>query len=570
MARFCPPLLLGFFALFLIYPLGQLLAGAFWSEGHFSLESFTLLLSNPFYLECFRNSLLIAAGTTLLTLIVAITLALILRYEFCGKSLLQPFLFMPLILPPFVGAIGLKQLFSRFGAFNLLLEKCGLTDLNPPPDWLGNGGFLGIIILGTLHLYPILLLTTQSALSQIDPSLHDAAHLLGAGTWHRLRTITLPLATPGIFAGATLVFIGAFTDLGTPLMFEFQATVPTQIFNLVTQTDQPTGYALVTLTLLLVAILFLIAQKLRNRRGQTFATLSRGATRSEAQSLSGIRAFLAFGIVAGVSLAALIPHLGVVAQSFTDHWFMTILPESLTTDHYREVLSLPITTTSLTNSLLYSLLATGINLILGVLIAYLLARHTFPGKFALHLLSLLPLALPGLVLAFAYYVTFSHAPMTHPVVQEFWNRFVDPRSAPMLLLVLAYTMHRIPFLVRTALAGFEQIPVALEEAAVNLGASPLRAVVQITLPLILSSLIGGALLTFSFCLLDVSTGMILAQETPFYPLTKAIYSLMGRITPTAPSLASALGVLAMGFMALTLLLASRLLGRKMSSLFQIG
>lgn len=581
---FLPPLAI-FFALFLVYPLIVLLGGAFVTEkvvdGHavssFGLDYFRLIFENAFYRECFANSFFIAVVTTTLTIAMSLPLAILfLRYEFPAKKALNVLLLTILVLPPFVGAIGLKQFLSRFGSLNLLLSHTGLVDMSHPVDWLGAGGFVGIIILQVLHLYPIMMLSTQAALANIDPSLRDAARNLGAGGFRTFRTITLPLAMPGIFAGSSLVFVAAFTDLGVPLMFDFQATVPTQIFNLVTQIDNPVGYALVVLTLVVVSLLFILGKKIGEG---DYAMMGRASTQAEVTTISGAKGWLAAAAVGTLIFISLLPHIGVVIQSFSARWFMTILPTDWSPEFYGEIFNLKVTTVSIRNSLVYATSSAVVDIFLGLIIAWLLVREKFVGRTLLDALAMLPLALPGLVLAFAYFVAFSKAPLaawwsqwlgeaTTKWINHAWLDTFDPRKNPTLILVLAYAVHRIPFMVRAAYAGLQQTSVTLEEASANLGASPLRTMARITLPLIGANLIAGALLTFIFAMLDVSNGMILAQEQQFYPLTKAIYAVMGRITPTATAVACALGVLAMAVLATGLLFASKLLGQKMGRLFR--
>lgn len=581
---FLPPLAI-FFALFLVYPLITLLGGAFMVEkvvdGHavtaFSLDYFRLIFENAFYRECFTNSFIIAVITTTLTIALSLPLAILfLRYEFPAKKLLNVLLLTILVLPPFVGAIGLKQFLSRFGSLNLLLSNIGLVDMSHPIDWLGAGGFVGIIILQVLHLYPIMMLSTQAALANIDPSLRDAARNLGAGSFHTFRTITLPLAMPGIFAGSSLVFVAAFTDLGVPLMFDFQATVPTQIFNLVTQIDNPVGYALVVLTLVVVSLLFVLGKKLGEG---DFAMMGRSSAQLEITTLRGTKGLLAMGAVGLLIFISLLPHIGVVIQSFAARWFMTILPTEWSPEYYGEIFALKDTATSIRNSLVYATSSAVVDIFLGMVIAWLLVREKFVGRTLLDVLAMLPLALPGLVLAFAYFVTFSKAPLgpgwsewlgagATKWFNQAWLDAFDPRTNPTLVLIIAYAVHRIPFMVRAGYAGLQQTSVTLEEASANLGAGPLRTMWGITRPLIGANLIAGALLTFIFAMLDVSNGMILTLEKQYYPLTKAIYALMGRVTPTAPSVACALGVLAMAVLAAGLLFASKLLGQKMGRLFR--
>jgi iron(III) transport system permease protein len=590
------PLLLAivaFFAIFLVYPLVVLLGGAFFVETvegevtrrQFSLQYFSLIFENPFYRECFTNSLLIAVWTTGLCLLVSMPLAYaFLRYRFPGKTILSTLLLVPLILPPFVGAIGLKQLFSRFGSVNLVLAQWGWIDLQNPPDWFGAGGFYGIILLETLHLYPIMFLSIQAALANLDPSMRDAAMNLGARGFRVFRTITLPLAMPGVFAGSSIVFVSAFTDLGVPLMFDFQTTVPTQIFNLVTQADNPVGYALVVLTLLLVSILFFLGKKLGEGN---YAMMARSASYDDTVRL---RPLAAWGLVAGVSafiLISILPHLSVILQSVSARWFFSVLPTEWTTEFYAEVFALDLTSISIRNSLLYATSSAFLDLVLGLSIAYMLARQKFAGRNLLDIFAMLPLALPGLVLAFAYFVAFTR-PIIDPAwaatffgwfgleqtpgfftwVNESFIRLLDPRENPIILIIIAYSIHRLPYIVRAAYAGFQQLSVSLEEASANMGAPPAKTMLKIVLPLISANLIAGTILTFAFAMLDVSTGMILAQESQFFPITKAIYVLMGRITPTAPAIACALGVLAMILLAISFTFASKLLGQKMGQLFK--
>ncbi|MGF1678440.1 MAG: ABC transporter permease [Candidatus Methylacidiphilales bacterium] len=568
MKKFLLPFLIVFFGLFLIYPLIFLLGGAFFVEQVaadgtaqkvFTFEYFKIIGENPFYRECFFNSFMIATWSTIFCLLTAVPLAYVfLRCQFPGKTLLSTGMLLPLILPPFVGAIGLKQFFARFGSLNLILAEWGLVDLQDPPDWFGAGGFYGIILLEVLHLYPIMFLSVQAALANLDPSLRDAAQNLGASGFRIFRTVTLPLALPGVFAGSTIVFVSAFTDLGVPLMFDFQTTVPTQIFNLVTQADNPLGYALVVITLIFVSLLFLAGKKLGEGN---YAMMARSASYDDSIKLSPLAGWALCLAVGGFICISLLPHLGVIIQSFSARWFMTVIPSEWSTAYYAEVFYLDLTATSVRNSLFYATCSALLDLVLGFSIAYLLARESFRGRDLLDVVAMLPLALPGLVLAFAYFVAFSRPPFDS-------IDWLDPRENPTLLLVIGYAIQRLPYIVRAAYAGFQQTSISLEEASANMGCPPWKTLWKISLPLISANLIAGTILTFSFAMLDVSNGMILAQESPFYPITKAIYALMGRITPTAPSIACALGVLSMILLAVSLFVASKLLGSKMGQLFK--
>lgn len=550
-------LLLAFFAAFLLYPVGFMLRRAFGTGGEFTLAHFGYLLASPLLREALWNSLAIALLTTAATTALALPLAhWMTRYDFAGKALLGGLILVPMILPPFVGAIGLKQLLAKFGSLNLALMHLGLLPPDRPVDWLGAGGFWGIVILQVLSLYPIMFLNLSAAMANVDPALREAAQNLGAGGWRLFRTVTAPLILPGWFAGAVIVFIWAFTDLGTPLIFGYARVVPVQIFDAITELNtNPAGYALVVLVLALVLVLFVASKRVV--AGRRYEMLARGHTagaETRATARQTVLLWLAFG---GVLALALLPHLAVVVQSLAERWFFSVLPDRWTLAHYGELFGHGLTASSIRNSLFYASLSAGLDLVLGVTIAWLLTRRRVPLANVLDALAMLPLALPGLVLAFGYVAGF-----------DFPVPWLNPRENPTLLLIVSYSVRRLPYLVRSAYAGFQQTSVTLEEASANLGASPWRTLRRITLPLIMAHLVAGTVLTFAFAMLEVSDSLILAMREPYFPITKMIYTLMGRIEPNAAAVACALGVVGMGVLAASLLVAGRLLGRKMGQLFR--
>lgn len=543
----------GFLGIFLFYPLFYVLKEAFFSSGHFSTAYFRHILANPASRTAMANSFWLALATTLVTALLAIPLALLTtRFTFPGKALLTGLLLVPMIMPPFVGAIGMRQLLARFGSFNLLLMQSGL--ITAPIDWLGDARFWGVVIVEALHLYPIFYLNAAAALANVDPSLEEAALNMGAGRFGTFRRVTLPLIMPGLFAGAILVALWAFTDLGTPLIFEYRNVMSVQIFDRATDlADNPEGHALVVLMLVITTTIFLTSKKLFGT--QSYETVGKGSAGATEKTLGQVTGMLAMLAVAGVVLIACLPHIAVILTSLREKWFMTVLPESFTFGYYEQALGHNLTLPSIKNSILLSLISTLLDIIIGVSIAYLLARRKFRGVNTLDAAVMLPLAIPGLVLAFGYLACFA-------------GTALDPRINPMPLLAIAYSVRRLPYMVRTAYSGFLQISPALEEAAINLGAGLFRTVRKITLPLVSANIVAGAILVFSFAMLEVSESLILAVKEQYFPITKAIYQLMGRIEDGA-FMASALGVWSMTLLAISLLIAGLLLGRKMGQLFRV-
>lgn len=544
--------LIVFFGLFLFYPLWYAFVQSLVVDGRFTFAFYELMVTSPVYQESILNSFRLGMITTIATTLLSLPLAfLLVRYNFSGKGFLNGLILVPMVLPPFVGAIGMKQMFARFGSINLLLLDLGLID--QPVDWFGGGGFWGVVILEVLHLYPIMYLNVAAALANVDPSLEEAARNMGSSGFRLFRTVTFPLMLPGYFAGAIIVFIWAFTDLGTPLIFNYRQVVAVEIFNSIEDINEnPMAYALVVFVLLLTVFFFYLSKAtLGNRR---YEMIARGYISSGSRPASRGMTVLIYTAMLSLTGIALIPHMSVFLTSIAERWFMAVLPQETTGRFYTMVFEHPMSLSSIEMSLILSVLSTTLDIGLGIAIAYLLTRTRIPYKGVLDAVAMLPLALPGLVLAFGYLAGYS-------------GTFLDARHYPVPLLVIAYAVRRLPYMVRAAYAGFQQTSVTLEEAAQNLGASRLRTLFQITFPLILANLVAGGILCFAFAMLEVSDSLILALKDEYYPITKAIYALMGRIADGA-YLASAMGVFGMVLLIVSLFLAGRFLGRRMGELFR--
>jgi iron(III) transport system permease protein len=562
-------------AVFLLLPIGITLRGGFLERSpdgrqELSLGPIVGVLADPLTRQGLLNALGIASGTTLLAVSVALPLAaLAARYRVPLAPLWNALVLCPLILPPFVGAIGVRSILGRQGMLNALLG----TDF----DLLGQGRALGVIAVEALHLYPIIYLNLTAALANLDPALDEAAQNLGAGPWTRFRRVTLPLIRPGLFAGSTIVFIWSFTELGTPLMFEYARVTPVQIFNglkEISGSSEP--YALTVIMLAGSLAVYTVGRLLFGRRG--YAMSGRAARASSLKPLSVWGGLGAMGLFAGVSLAALLPHLGVMLTAFTPpgRWYGTVLPEALTGAHFATALSDPVASGSILNSLTLSLAAMAVCTVIGVVIAYLIVRTRVRGRGVLDALCMLPLAVPGLVMAFGYFAMTLSGPL--PDLAGWlearqlggvarYLQVVGEDPNPFLILAIAYAVRRLPYIVRSASAGLEQTSVELEEAANNLGAGPLLALRRVVLPLVMANVIAGALLVFSFSMLEVSDSLILAQQPKHFPITKAIYEFWNRLGDGA-YVASAMGVWGMCLLGVTLAWASLLMGKTLGALFR--
>lgn len=559
-ARIVFALTLIFFATFFAWPIFQILRGGFVdANGHFTGQFVRALLRDPIYPGALANSFSLACTATCLALLIALPLAFISdRYRFPGKSLLSSVVLVPMILPPFVGAIGIKQIFGQYGALNALLIALGIEPQGWTYDWFARHQFAGIAVVEALSLYPVIYLNAVAALANIDPAMEEAAQNLGCTGFRRFFKITLPLIKPGLFAGGTIVFIWAFTELGVPLVFDYPHVTSVQIFyGLKDLGGNPMPYALVTVMLASTVVLYAIGKGLFGRN--SYAMMAKATSTGGERTLSPGRAWLCTAAFGLVTLVAVLPHLGVVLVAFSTEWYASVVPQHYTVENFRIALGHDLTVPAIANSLKFASVSTLVDIALGLAIAYVIVRTKIAGRQVLDFLSMLPLAVPGLVLAFGYLAMSQEG--------KFFQ-FINPVQNPTALLIIAYSIRRLPYVVRSAVAGFQQTSETLEEAAQNLGASPLRATARVTLPLILANLIAGGLLAFAFAMLEVSDSLVLAQKQVYYPITKAILELF-QLLGDGKFIASALGVWAMAFLAITLVGMTVLLGKKLGAIFRV-
>ncbi len=553
-------LVLAALALLLLLPIGLVVATGFLRDGRLSLYWFGRIASNNVLTSELLNSVALACVTTLGTLLIALPLAAVrARCRFRGQAALGVLLLVPMILPPFVGALSMRHLFSQFGVFNLLLERIGLLDFaqSRPPDWLG-GGFYAVAVLQVLHLFPIMYLNATAALANVDPAYSQAARNLGAGPIRTFFRITLPLMRPGLFAGGTIIFIWSMTDIGTPLILGYEHLTPVTIFReLAKDSINPRTYSLVFIMLSGSITLYVLGKFLFGRAPA--AESSKATVSAELRPLGAAGTLGAWALFGGVIFAALLPHAGVVLTAVSGRWVNTILPTEYTLRHLRFVITQPDTYNSILNSLQYASIATAIDLVVGGMAAWLIVRSRVFGRTLLDGLTMLPLAVPGLIMAAGYVALTAAGPL---------KPFGPLGTYPMVILIAAYSIRRLPLVVRGVSAGLQQVPESLEEAARNLGASRMTAALRITLPLFAAILIAAGVLTFAFAVLEVSDSLILAQLSKHYPITKQLYILASTGTEDSANVASALGVYGMAFLGGTLAIAAALLGKRLGAIFR--
>jgi iron(III) transport system permease protein len=535
---------------FILYPVLRVLWIALSDDqGNLTALHFLNFFRRPLFRDSLWNTLWSGVLVVGFSAVLALPLAYLLaRYEFRGKPLLQTAATLPLVIPPFVGAVALQLILGRSGMINLVLM-----------DWFDTSipfmeGLTGVVLVQTLHFFPFILLNTVVSLSNIDASLEEAAQNLGCRGFRLFRRVTLPLMLPGFIAGALLTFIRAIDDLGTPLMLNYKNLLAPQAYLRITTIgmDDVDGYvvcvALVTLSLasLLAARKYLSLAE--------YATVQR--TAPIAHKLQGKTLALAWLVIVAILGVSLLPHIGILILSFSKVWSFTLLPTAYTLGNYDEILfRVP---HFVLNTLLYTLLAAALDIVLGAAIAYLLLRSRVAGKNLLDAIATMPLAIPGVVLAVGYLRVF-HG----------WDfpGAGGPLTSSWFILVIAYTMRRLPYTVRACYAALQQVHISLEESAQNLGANRMRTFMRITLPMIAGGVVAGGLIAFVTSCVELASTIMLVPRIELGPISYGIYLYMQ--SPLGRGAGAALGVVAILLVSLGTYLTHRIFGGRAGSAFRI-
>ncbi len=594
------------FTAFLIVPLGLVVVRSFYSSsGGFSLYWLQTILTDPFYfplrlkllnqfpfisLEGIRgnlyevikyqtaageetiilltgwdmgvipNSLVVATFTTLFSTILGFTLAFIFaKYRFPGSEALRIVSLIPLLSTPFVGAIGLKKMIVADGVLNVLFYDM----LHLLPFKIEITGLPAVILVQTLLFYPIVMLNSYTALISVDPTLEEQAINMGASGFRLFRTVTLPLATPGVEAGALLVFILSLEDLGTPIVFKgttAEKVLTFQIFNRIFTPAGLISQEATTLAMILLVISGLVFVAVRRYVSlKKYAMLSKGGTwRPKRKKLSPAVTLLVYIFILGVLFFATLPHIGVTLLAFAKQWGPTLLPSSFTLDNFAAVLGDEEASRCIMNSLVYSSIATLFMIVLGVSAAYLVSRKkSLPGIEALDLLVTIPIAVPGIAVATGLFLTYLGTPLS-PTIS----------GAP--LLIASYTVRKIPFTVRAVFSGLEQTDKTLDEVAWTVGASRTRTFFSIVMPMILLNVLAGGMLSFIYSMSEVSTGIVVGDANHRdAPMTWKMYDMLYHGLAGGTFQPAALGFLLMTLQFIFIVGANLLLRKRATALIGV-
>jgi iron(III) transport system permease protein len=503
-----------------VLPLLSLLLGSVRGEQGLSLEHFSEVMTGRLYVNALKNSLILGAWTGLFSLLIGIVLAwAVVRTDTPGKALIQLTATLSYLSPPFLTAIAFVYLFSpNAGLINVLMrDVLGLP-------WLTFNIFsmTGLVMVTVFHTFPFVYLLASSALHSIDASYEEAAQILGASKWRTAFSITAPLVAPAVLAGTLLAFVNSIALFGSQAIIGLPgriSTLPTRIYALF---DYPPEYGLASALSLVFVAITIIALYLQRAflARRSFVTLAGKGARPQLMRLGAAR-WLVLGFAVLVFLIAIVaPYATLIAVSFSKSWGLDFW-KGLTLANYKFILfDYNVTQRAILNSLMLATIASTIAVALGAVIGWIDLRTLIPGRRFLDYASLIPLGLPGIVVAVA--------------LIQFWLAMPLALYGTLAILLLAYVGRYIPLSVRAANASLRQVDPSLEESAQILGASWLTTLREVTLPLIRPGLFAGWLLVFVPVIQELSASILLFSSSSI-TLAVAVYNLYenGYIEPVA-------------------------------------
>lgn len=481
-----------------LYPPLFILGDSLRYSGEYSLDGYRAFFSSRAEMEALWGSIWISFGSVLFSGAIGIPLAFLFsRMEFPGRAFFGALAGLPVLLPPLVGVISFLFLYGESGILTRTVQH--IFGLEEAP-WSLVGGW-AILLVHAYSMYVYFYFFTAAGIARLDASAIEAAESLGAGRLRIFFRVTLPMLAPSIAAASILVFMSSMASFSAPYIFGGGFRVlTTQIFTSKTNGDM--RMAMVeTVILALTSLLFLVILR-RFEKGREFAAVGKGIGAPRKKVVHPVARVLIPITAIGSVIFLLLPHLTMVLVSFVQEgtWTTEILPNRYTLENYRALFSDSQIWTPVTNSLKMATIATAANFIFCFILAYLLVRGTFKGKWAMNLLMMLPWALPWTVIAIALATLFS---VNDPIV----GRFLLVGS--FWILPLAYFIKHIPLVAQAAVASFRQYDIAMEEAAYSLGGSWMTTMRRVAFPLILPGLAAGGLLAFVGALGEFVASMLL-------------------------------------------------------------
>lgn len=497
--------ILGLFLIFVVYPLILILYKSVLSEdGSFSLAYFGKFFARKYYWSTLVNSFKVTIVSTLLAAVLGLVMAYVLRsVRIRGSKYLNILIVMSYLSPPFIGAYAWIQLLGRNGFITKILNDLFHVKLN------GIYGFAGIVLVFSLQSFPLVYMYISGALKNLDNSLNEAAESLGCSAMQRVVQVIVPLVMPTMLASSLLVFMRVFSDFGTPMLIgEGYKTFPVLMYSQFmgeVSTDDHFAAALCVIIIGITLLLFFFQRYLGNRYTYSMTALKP----MDAEHCTGLKNILSHLFVYLVVLIAILPQLTVIFTSFLATGGGSVYTGGFSLDNYRNTLFSKNNNGAIFNTYLFGLCAIAIVVVLGILISYLTVRKKSILTNILDTVTMFPYIIPGSVLGISFLYAFNTKPFL--------------LSGTALIIVISLSIRRMPYTIRSSTAIIGQISPSVEEAAISLGCSETTSFAKITVPMMMSGVLSGAIMSWITLISELSSSIIL-YTSKTQTLTVAIYA----------------------------------------------
>lgn len=464
-----------------------------------TLDNFKTIFSNSTYGSALKNSLLLSIIVSVAVMLICIPLAYgIARTNMPFKRTISVLATVPLVVPTFISAYAFIIMFGRSGWVTYLYEAMGGKGLLIDPY-----SMTGIALIQIFFFFPYALWPLVAAFKVSDVSLEEASKSMGAKGWLTFITVTFPLVIPGVLSTALVIFAVSFSDFGTPIIL-----APTDLNLLVVEAYREIsgffnwgGAAILTVIMIAVAG---FAYWLQNFfiKNKNYGSVS--GKPKQTKLVDNKLVTVPITIFAGlIILVPVLSILTVFLQSIATTWGKDPLPTGYTLEHYKTIFTSSLG--NIQNSIVLAIGALVVSVIVSTFVSYFVVRHK---STTLDFMTTIPLVVPGIAFGIALIQTFNTAPLQ--------------LTGTATILIIAYAIRRLPYMVRSTVGTMKAIKEDIEEAAINLGASTLTAAITVVGPLMLPGIAAGSILVFVTVIKETSISILMAPAE-WAPMSLAIF-----------------------------------------------
>jgi iron(III) transport system permease protein len=513
------------FAVFIIYPFIKILLipkGSDWLR-FFREKQFT---------QAFKNTIFSSILSTSSAIVLGFVYAYTLNYtDIPGKKFFRVVGLLPIMAPSVVTGLAFIMLFGRRGI--ITYQLLGLTtDLY---------GWVGLWIVQTIAFFPLAYMTISGVLKSISPNLELAAQNMGARGFTLFRTVTVKLATPGILSAFLLVAINSFADFGNPMLVGGNYRVlATEAYAQVTGTFDMGIAAVLSAMLVIPTLLVFLLQKYYIDKKSYVTVTGKPTSGLNRDAVSKSVKVILFSICSFIALIIVLIFGIIICFAFTKVFGIN---NQITFNNFVEGV---IKSNVIKNSWLIAMATAVITTMLGLVLAFVVSRKSFPGKNILDFLALLPISMPGTFIGLALIMTF--------------NKGLLPLTGTVSIIIIGMCLRQMPVGYRNAMAGFKQVDKSIEDASTNLGANSVITFRKIVLPMLKSAFSTSLVYSFMKSMNTLSTVIFLVS--PQWML--ASVAIMNNANRGFYGLASAMAIGMMAVIMLTFGIVKLIFGNKIN------